>query len=276
MIFRLSTENDPLIRHIENAVAADAVSHAYIIEGAAHLNKTEIAESFAKGILCPRRGEPDCGENCGACPVCDKIDHGNHEDMIYVGRVKGKQTLGIDLIRQMQSQVAVKPNGERYIVIIEESELMTEEAQNCLLKTLEEPPGSSVLMLLTDNSERLLPTIRSRCVRYRIEGDASVSDEKLRQCAEELVEMSLSGAPFYKSRKVLGGLGRDRQQAAELIDCMEEQCRERILSRNDNGVPASPAEISAMIDALEAARMQLSRGLNPGSVLKRFLLTIGG
>lgn len=272
MRFQIGKENDSLIRRIEESIRNGRISHAYLAEGPAHLDKSAFARSFAKGILCP----VDLGENCGRCAICDKIDHDNHEDLIYVRRLQSKQTVGIDLIRQMQSQIAIKPNGERYVVIIEESDLLTEEAQNCLLKTLEEPPGGTVLFLLTDNAEKLLPTIRSRCVRYRIEGSEETADQEMVKLAAELLDQLLQGRPFYQTRKLLGEKRRDKLQALELIDCMEERCRELILSRNDNGVLYSPEEISRCVDALESAREQLVRGLSAPYVLKRFLLTIGG
>ena len=272
MDFHLGSENDPLIRRIEHSIQSGRLSHAYLIEGPAHLDKPAFARSFAKGILCPEGR----GDNCGRCPVCDKIDHENHEDLIYVRRLKTKQTVGIDLVREMQTQISIKPNGPRYIVIIEESDLMTEDAQNSLLKTLEEPPGGAILILLTENSERLLPTIRSRCVKYRLEGSQETRDEEVSRQANEILEQLLEGVPFYRIKKTLGDIGRDRSAAILLNDCMEERCRELILSRDGYGVPYPAAEITKCVDALEAARGQLAQGLTPAYVLKRLLLSVGG
>ena len=271
MKFQLSHENDPLIERIENSVRNGSISHAYIIEGPVTVDKLDFAKQFARGILCPRRS----GDDCGRCPVCQKIEHGNHEDLVFVSPLKGKASIGIDQIRAMQSQIGIKPNGPRYVVIIDESGLMTEAAQNCLLKTLEEPPGASVLLLLTENSEALLPTIRSRCIRIRLEGSTLVGDDPMARRADEILEHVLGGSPFYRSKKALGDV-RDRQQTLELIDHMENRCRQLILSRDDNGVLYSPKEISECVDSLEKARTQLRQGLTPGSVMKRFLLRVGG
>lgn len=269
MNFQLDRENDPLILRLENSVKNERVSHAYLIEGPSFTDKPAFARSFAKGILCPK----GLGENCGACPICDKIDHGNHEDLIYVSRQSGKQTIAIKQIREMQAQVGIKPGGERYIVIIDESEAMTEDAQNCLLKTLEEPPGKTVLLLLTENSQRLLPTIRSRCVKIRLEGEGQAADEQLAEKAEQLLDQFLGRSGYYRMRKTLGDAGKDARQALDLIDLMERRCRERVLSRDENGVPYSPEEVSRCAFGLEKAREQISRGMTPGYVLKRFLLS---
>ena len=271
MRFDLSQENESLIRRISSSVESGSVSHAYIVEGPATVDKPAFAKQFAKGILCPRRS----GDDCGRCPVCQKIDHDNHEDLIFVSRLKTKASIGIDQIRDMQHQLSIKPNGPRYLVIMDESGLMTEEAQNCLLKTLEEPPGASVVVLLTDNSEALLPTIRSRCIRIRLEGSSIAGDDPMARRAEEILEHVLGRSPFYKTKKALGDV-RDRNQVQELIDHMENRCRQLILSRNDNGVLYSPREISECVDSLEKARTQLRQGLTPGSVMKRFVLRVGG
>ena len=272
MRFLVGTENETLIRRIENSIAEGRVSHAYIIEGPAYLDKPAFAREFAKGILCPDRR----GENCGKCAICDKIDHDNHEDLLYVEREKAKQALGIGQIKQMQKQISIKPNGPRYVVFIEEADLMTEDAQNCLLKTLEEPPGGAVLILLSENSESLLPTIRSRCIKYRLEGSGEVREEDLSRRGSEVIGQLLDGVPFYRLRKSLGDISRDRQDAVALIDCMQERCRQLILSRDERGVPYSAEEIGRCVEALEEARRQLGRGLTPAYVLKRFLLSVGG
>ncbi len=269
MNFQIDRENAPLIRRLENSIKSERVSHAYLIEGPSFIDKPAFAESFAKGILCPK----GLGENCGACPICDKIDHGNHEDLIYVNRQAGRQTIAIRQIREMQAQVSIKPGGERYIVILDESETMTEDAQNCLLKTLEEPPGKTVLLLLTENSQRLLPTIRSRCVKIRLEGEGRAADEQLNEKAEQLLDQFLGRSSYYRMRKTLGDAGKDAQQALSLIDLMERRCRERILSRDENGIPYSSEEVSRCTFGLERAREQISRGMTPGYVLKRFLLS---
>lgn len=272
MRFDLGSENTPLIGRIEKSVRSGRISHAVLVEGPSFLDKPAFARSLAKGILC----SDSRGDNCGRCAICDKIDHDNHEDLVYIRPLPGKQSIGIDQIRMMQEQVAVKPNGERYIVIIEESGMMTEAAQNCLLKTLEEPPGGTVLMLLADNGEHLLPTIRSRCVRYRIEGSRDGTDEKILRTAEDLVDQLLDGSPFYRIRKTLGDGRRDRHQAVMLIDCMEERCRQLILAKNDNGIPYSSIEIGRCVDAMEEARAQLERGMTPAYVMKRMLLQARG
>lgn len=272
MMFHLGSENEHLVRRMQEVVASDTVSHAYIVEGPLPQERLQFAKSFAKGILCPKR----TGDNCGECPICDKIDHGNHEDLVFVEREDGKMSLGIDMIRKMQTRIGVKPNGPRYIVIIEEGDLLTEIAQNSLLKTLEEPPAGAVLMLLTENTENFLPTIRSRCVYCRIEGAEEIREESLYQQADELIAMAAGGAPYYRMKKMLGGAASGKEEAIRLIDCMEERYRRQLLSRDEKGIPCSAERISVCVDALEKARRQLTSGMTTSYVMRRLLLIIGG
>lgn len=260
--------NEGLVRRIHDSIRMDKVSHAYLCEGPAYVDKPAFAKYFAKAILCPEKREVDCG----SCPICSKIDHDNHEDLIYVCRLPGKQTIGIEQIRHMQEQIAIKPNGPRYIVIAEESERMTEAAQNCLLKTLEEPPGKTVLILTAENGEQLLPTIRSRCIRYRLEGMDQPGDEDMISCARLLTRQLLEGAPYYRMRAGVTNLFRDRDQTLELIDRMQAECRERLLTRNDRGIMESPAQIGRLVSGLEEARGQIGRGLSPAYTMKRLML----
>lgn len=166
--------------HLRNALSAGKVSHAYIINGEKSSGKEFIARVFAMALQCEGEGEKPC-QICGSCK---KALSGNHPDIIYVIHEK-PNTIGVDDIReQVNGTVAVKPyESARKVYIINEAEKMTTQAQNALLKTLEEPPEYVVIILLTSNGNALLPTILSRSVVLNMKPvpDAQVKDYLCRQ-----------------------------------------------------------------------------------------------
>lgn len=163
-----------IIKYIESAVQADAVSHAYILNGERGSGKKLLANLFAMSLQCQDRDEN--GEACGKCQSCKQALHGNQPDIIRVSHEK-PTTISVDDIRQqVNNDIVIKPYSSKYkIYIIPEADLMSVQAQNALLKTIEEPPEYAVIMLLTSNIDALLPTIRSRCVRL----DLKVVDDGL-------------------------------------------------------------------------------------------------
>ena len=154
-----------IIQYIRNAVTSGQVSHAYIMNGDRGSGKKLLASLFAMTLLCEKKG-PD---PCNNCHSCKQANSGNHPDIIRVTHEK-PNTISVDDIReQVNNTVAIKPyQGPYKIYIIDRAELMTPQAQNALLKTIEEPPEDAVFMLLTENAEVLLPTICSRCVMLKL------------------------------------------------------------------------------------------------------------
>ncbi len=147
-----------IIEQFHHAIVSNRVAGAYLFAGIANVGKETVALHFAKSINCltPNEGA------CGACLSCRKADDGNHPDLQII-RPSGAWTK-IDQIRELQKRIIYRPlEGVRKVYILTEAERMNLEAANCLLKTLEEPPANSVLILLTTNLDALLPTIRSRC-----------------------------------------------------------------------------------------------------------------
>lgn len=147
--------------HMTKAVAEGHVSHAYIINGERYSGKEYIARLFARALQCTGEGE----KPCGLCPSCMQDEGNNHPDIIRVTHEK-PNSISVDDIRvQINQDMAIKPYASPYkVYICNEAEKMTPQAQNALLKTLEEPPAYGVIILLTTSTEALLPTILSRCV----------------------------------------------------------------------------------------------------------------
>ncbi len=152
---------EQLKEHLQNAIAANKVSHAYIINGERSAGKEFIARVYAMTLQC-EKGET---EPCGECHSCKQALGNNQPDIIYISHEK-PNTIGVEDIRaQINNDIGIKPySSPRKVYIINEGEKMTPQAQNALLKTLEEPPAYAVILILTTNVEALLPTILSRCV----------------------------------------------------------------------------------------------------------------
>ena len=164
--------HDDIIRHLKNAIETEKVSHSYIFTGEPGSGKKLLAGTFAAALQC-ESGET---EPCMTCDSCKKVIGKNHPDIITVTHEK-PGTISIDEIReQVIHDVDIRPYCSPYkIYIIPDAEMMTVQAQNALLKTIEEPPEYAVIMLLTCNADSLLPTIQSRCVRL----DLKVVDDGL-------------------------------------------------------------------------------------------------
>ena len=157
---------NPIIGHqqiteqLQRTVASDRIAGAYLFVGPTGVGKETVARYFAQLIFCQQDTQPPTV--CGACLACRKVDSGNHPDLQFI-YPDGSQ-LKIGQIRELQKQIIYEPfEASRKVYILTDVERMTEEAENCLLKTLEEPPASSVLILVTSNIRALLPTTRSRC-----------------------------------------------------------------------------------------------------------------
>lgn len=167
--------HEQIIGYFQNAITMDKVSHAYILNGPDQSGKMLLAETFAAALQCERKGASPCGE----CRSCIQADGRNQPDIIYVGHEK-PNTLGVEDIRkQINDDIVLKPYGSRYkIYIVDEAEKMNIQAQNALLKTIEEPPAYAVILLLTIHADSFLPTILSRCVRLDL---MAVSDYKIRK-----------------------------------------------------------------------------------------------
>ena len=149
--------------HLQAAIAGGKVSHAYIINGERGTGKHIMAEAFVQTLFCETHGTDACEE----CSECGKISRHNHPDVRYIIPEEGKKTIGIDVIRdQLVGDVYIKPySREIKVYIIPDADQLNAACQNAILKTIEEPPEYVRLLLLTENAERLLPTIRSRCIR---------------------------------------------------------------------------------------------------------------
>ena len=177
-----------ILKYISSAVENNRVSHAYILNGERGSGKRMLANLFAMTLLC----ETGDNEPCGKCHSCKQAESGNHPDIIRVTHEKPNSISVDDIRTQVNNTVDIKPyQGPYKVYIIPQADLMTPQAQNAILKTIEEPPSYAVFLLLTENAETLLPTINSRCVMLKLR---NIKDTLIKKYLMENLEI-----PDYKA-----------------------------------------------------------------------------
>src|SRR5512133_2025228 len=152
---------DHVTRTLRNAVATGRIVHAYLFCGPRGTGKTSTARILAKAVNCL---DPQDGEPCNRCASCVTVTEGRAMDLIELDAASNR---GIDDARELRDKIRFSPSESRYkVYIIDEAHMLTSEASNALLKTLEEPPEHAILILATTESHKILATISSRCQRF--------------------------------------------------------------------------------------------------------------
>ena len=215
-----------IIEQLKKNAASRKIPHAIIFAGVEGIGKRKIAEIFAASLLCENLTD---GEPCGICPNCKLMNGKSHPDFYIVEPEATKTTRNIKIgqIRALQSQVALKPvQAERRVVIIDGAEFMKREAANCLLKTLEEPSGATIFILITANRAGLLMTVRSRCITINFERltDEQIKSELLRREIDNAEKISIiSGGSLGRALKLAESGGYEMRETA--LDLIERICR---------------------------------------------------
>lgn len=156
---------DHLTDYFKKVIREKQAAHAYIIEGEMRSGKEFIAKVFSQALLCEGEGDKPC---C-SCQSCFQMENGAHPDFYYVTHDKPSIISVDDIREQVIEGIDTRPfKGKYKIYVINEADIMTEQAQNALLKTLEEPPAYVVIILLTTSKDKLLQTIQSRCVKLAL------------------------------------------------------------------------------------------------------------
>lgn len=167
--------HNQIVDHLKNAIRMGKVSHAYILNGESNAGKMMLAEAFAMALQCEAGKE----ESCMNCRSCHQAAEHNQPDIIYLTHEKPNVISVDDIRHQLNNDIVIKPYSSKYkIYIVDEAEKMNPQAQNALLKTIEEPPAYAVILLLTTNADAFLPTILSRCITLNLK---SVNEDLIKE-----------------------------------------------------------------------------------------------
>jgi len=201
---------EPIIRTLKNALSTDSLAHAYLFTGPRGTGKTSTARLLAKTINCEH---PVNGEPCNQCQQCREITSGNSFNVIEIDAASNR---GIDSIRDLREKVMMPPSVGKYkVYVLDEAHMLTTEAFNALLKTLEEPPPYAIFVMATTDVHKMLPTVLSRCQRFdfkRITTRQIVAHLKY-IAGEEHVTLEQSAAELI-ARAAAGGM----RDALSLLD----------------------------------------------------------
>ncbi len=296
------------VETLTHALANDRLHHAYALvaqrEGAAN----DLADAIAQALVCANRAEHS---GCGECAPCRKLAGGNHPDVMVI-EPNEKDMITIDTIREASARLGLKAvESPTKVVIVRRADRMNPQAQNALLKTLEEPPGPTCFLLAATRFRALLPTVRSRCQRIRLHPpdrtgaretltaagiDAEVAGPLASlvgpdvDAAQVLVD---AGAPDVLDtlRRVLGGhgsaaaiveasadLGADAKRTDLALALLEVELRDRLAARH-SVAGSEPEPEPGLVEAVDRiVRQRRLRTLNPNRALslESVLLRLAG
>ncbi len=225
------------LEQLRAALSSGRIHHAYLFAGPPGAGKSRAARRFAQGANCERGVD-----GCGACDACRRIDHGSHPDVLSIGPTLADGTAARDgeirvgQVRDLCAALQLAPLlARRKFAIVAAAERMNPQAQNALLKTLEEPPPDTTLVLVGDDAEKLLPTVRSRCLRVSF-GPLPAEVIERRLVAEGLVPEDAK----LRARLCRGDAGMARRLDEAALHRREELCAQlaRIVAARGTGMSA--------------------------------------
>ena len=291
-LFENITGHENIKNILGNNINTKNILHSYLFIGEEGIGKKMLAKEFAKAILCT-------SENSKPCEICKSCVEFNSNNNVNFNLINEESTaIKIDQIRNMQVKIAEKPiNSDYKVYLINDVELMTVEAQNCLLKTLEEPPAYAVIILITSNEAALLLTIKSRCLKIPFE---KISNEELKKyllekgeqnISEELLQLydgSIGKALNLKEKKEEYEGVIDLVKGIGSSDYIDYQKKEEILLKNKENIQELLAYFMILlyqktkenlqyrrtIEYVEEAKLRLTRNANFDMTIDQMLRKI--
>ncbi len=260
-----------LVEKIRRTVAAGSVFHGYIIEGDTCVYKMAFAKDMMKAIVC----REEIGVGCDRCVDCRKIDHDNYEDL-YIIESDGLSVKDEAVLRLQERLKLLPTGGNRNLAIIKDADTMTVRAQNRFLKTLEEPAPGTVILLLSENKDNLLETIRSRCIAYRLNSLESDDMDQALAGAWNVVEALIEGEKFFTIKEIIGKQIKNRDDAFQLLDGMERIYRDFLIGKDVRGRLIKREDLLMHIRLIEEARRDLVMKVNHNYAIKNLIIKIGG
>jgi DNA polymerase-3 subunit delta' len=269
---------EPAIKFLKNSLKRGKVAHAYLFYGIEGIGKEKTARVLAQALNCL---SPQGVEACGECRSCLKIESGAHPDLIVI-KPSGA-FIRIEQIRSLKRQLIYKPLEGRYrIAIITNADLLNKESANCLLKTLEEPPDTSIIILMATDINELLPTIVSRCqaVLFRPLSPAVISkylcsygDNKFSMEQAALLA-SLSGGSLSRAVRLADSplMEMRRDICLKLISLSRQDMENLLLlAENLSGRKEELPEILAMLKTCLRDLLFLRQGLDERYIINKDL-----
>ena len=260
-IFPALFANEKLKEAVGRDFASRRHSHAYIFEGEDGSGRMTAALSCAAALSC----EGDGGDvPCGRCPACRKVFGRYSADLEIVSRPIDRKTIGVEAVRAIRENLWITPNdGDHRVYIIEEADKMTPEAQNALLISLEEPPPFVVFILLAENAEALLETVRSRSTLVRME---RLSRERTLEFLRRNEQSAAFAAKFPEKAAQIAA-SADGSAGKALAAAIEAAGKKKSAAKSDAFDPHDAAErlCEALIAADRAAALDVTRSFPKGS-----------
>ncbi len=251
MTFTTIFGHDRPVSILKRALANNKLAHAYLFSGAPGVGKKLTALALAAAVNCVQ----EAGDACGSCPSCRKTAAGGHPDVHLV--VSEGEEIKIDQIRQLQADLSLRPfEGTKKILIIDGADAMNTASANAFLKTLEEPPGDALIILITAMPQRLLPTIRSRCQEVRFTPLARRTLAQALQARRGVAEEDA----WFLAALAQGSMGRGLEMDVE----QEKTARTEFMELRGRLERMDPAEVLVIAEGLAKDREQFERMLDLG------------
>ncbi len=287
----LNRIDEALKTYIKKAIQNETLTSAYIFEGSAGVGRMELAKYTAKALLCTHNASKVTP--CDNCHACKLIESGNHPDLVAVTHEKPNTISVKDIRTQVVEDISIRPYyGGRKIYIIPDAELMSKEAQNALLKTIEEPPVYALIILIVKSRELLLQTIRSRCITlsFRAEPLFHADDEAVAMQFEKMKNIISGNIPYdtVYLMEFAKELASDYfEYLPELLTYIETICRDALFVKNgilltdtspqgyiDKTSVISYESLERILNAVKKARRDLLINVSAETVMDCMLMNI--